>query len=623
MSAIRTALPAALAALALAVCATPAMAAPEAPETIGPAKAITGTTAELTGVLNPHSTAKAGWFFAYNQGISCAGGPTTPQEGEVEGEALPEHAEVTGLEPSREYTFCLVATNEAAETTFGLPEVSFKTLDLAPAVDGSAASSITPFAATLEAQLNPENQATTSCVIEYGTTMLYGNTVACEPETLEGFGDQGVSHRIEGLEAATTYHFRALVTNATGTTAGPDSEFTTSTLEAPLIDGQSVSAVTSTDAQLEAQVNPNYQETTYAFEYALDEALTGATTVPGAGPLAAGFGDQSVSVDLANALQPGTKYFYRALATNATGTTPGPVQSFITVGPPLVTTGVAQALTRSSAQLHGGSIDPVGAPVTYYYRYIDEAGYEQGLAENPANPYAKGASTLPFGHLPAGYGAQPTSVVPVEELTPATTYHFALVAVNSAGSTTGPDATFTTLAPTPPGASAGPLLALSHTSATIAAGVQPNGLDATWQLQIASEPGAFNTVAAGSVTASSGASNLTLPLSFLVPGVTYQYRMLATNQDGTAISEVGTFTTEAFPPPQGLPSIPGPVAFTTIAQPETNEPKTTPSTTRSTRAQKLARALKACAKKPRHQRKACQRQARQHYGAAHHTSTGR
>jgi hypothetical protein len=47
----------------------------------------------------------------------------------------------------------------------------------------------------------------------------------------------------------------------------------------------------------------DYQETKYSFQYATDEALTGATTVPG-GILPAGFGDQAASVNLGSSLAP-------------------------------------------------------------------------------------------------------------------------------------------------------------------------------------------------------------------------------------------------------------------------------------------------------------------------------
>jgi hypothetical protein len=510
-----------------------------------------------------------------------------------------------------------LASASAAEAEAGFEAalgnaVSFTTQSVAPAVDSEGASGVTPFAATLEAQVNPQNQTTTSCKIEYGPTAAYGSEVACEPESLGGFGDQQVFHNIEGLEPATTYHFRVVVANATGSTEGADSEFTTLTLEQPIVDSESVPGITTTDAVLEAQVNPNYQETSFKFEYAASEDLTGATTVEGSGPLPAVFGDQPASVDLGGALAPGTTYFYRVVATNGTGTTEGPVQSFTTIGPPIAVAGSPVNVTRSSVQLQGASVDPFGEEVTWYYRYIDQAGYEKGLGENPADPYAHGASSLPLGHLPAEYGPQPLATVTLQELHPATTYHYTLVATGGAGTVKTPDQTFTTGAPTPPVVTTGPASNVTHTEALVSGSVDPDGLDSTWELQLASEPGVFGIVATGSVPASAGARSPSFQLSFLAPGVTYRYRFTATNQDGTVYGGEGTFTTEGFPAPAGLALAPGPVPFTPLAALTGGEGIGSRSHA-LTNAQKLKKALRTCHKKRGQARKLCERQARHRY----------
>src|SRR5271154_3111465 len=83
---------------ALAFTAAPVWAAaPEAPVTIEPAQSITGTSAVLTGTLNPHSSAKVGGYFAYSapEGLTCAEGPAVGLEGfegEKEEEAIAVHA---------------------------------------------------------------------------------------------------------------------------------------------------------------------------------------------------------------------------------------------------------------------------------------------------------------------------------------------------------------------------------------------------------------------------------------------------------------------------------------------------------------------------------------------------
>ena len=216
----------------------------EAPLTSTPAQSIHPTTAVLEGTLNPSATGKAGWHFAYSNpgGSSCTEGPTTAQEVEVEGKALAEHKEVTGLEPGQEYTFCLVATNELGETTAG-NEVSFTTEAVAPVVTGEYPSEIEPETATLNASINPGGAATTYH-FEYLTQAQFeadGNTfgagVVTTPESASIGADNSehpATASLEKLHPNTTYHYRVVATNEVAgkveTVDGPDATFATPAL---------------------------------------------------------------------------------------------------------------------------------------------------------------------------------------------------------------------------------------------------------------------------------------------------------------------------------------------------------------------------------------------------------
>jgi trimeric autotransporter adhesin len=601
---------AALTVLATLALATPAFAAPEEPVT-EEATGVTGTEAMLHGQLNPNASATAGYFFDWNQGGSCEGNQTE-QQGEQTGEKVSVESPLTGLEPSREYSFCVVATHQEGETLEQAVGASqtFTTAALAPAVDAQSAGALTPFSATLEAQVNPNNQATTACAFEYGLTTIYEKTVPCEPGMLEGFGDQGLTAPVTELAPGTTYHFRVVVENATGKTEGADTELATPPLEAPIVDSESTSGVSSTGARLEAQVNPNYQETTYSFEYATSEALTGATVLEGAAPIAAGFGDQLATALIPSGLTPGTTYYYRVIAQNGAGTTEGPVEHFITVGPPLLTAATVQNVTRTTAQLAGATVDPVGAATSFSYHYIDQAGYERGLSENPGNPYQDGASSLPIAELPAGYGPQPAPTATLSELVPGTTYHFALSATNSAGTTIGTDGTFTTLPGTPPSAVTGGASGVGHHEATVSGTVDPAGLDTSWELQLGTEAGSYGPAAVGSTDATAGPTAVSVALSALPAGVTFHYRLVASSHDGTSYGSDQTFTTAGFPS-LTLPSLTAPplLAFT----PLTPVAVTGPPVKALTKAQKLAKALKACRHKRKSRRAACRRAAKRRY----------
>jgi hypothetical protein len=102
----------------------------------------------------------------------------------------------------------------------------------------------------------------------------------------------------------------------------------------------------------------------------------------------------------------------------------------IAAGAPKVTTDAATALSSTGATLNG-SVTPNGNATTYYFEY------------GPTNTYGTKTAVVNAG---SGNARQPVSA-PVSGLTASKTYHFRLVATNSAGTTNGKDKAFTTLAP--------------------------------------------------------------------------------------------------------------------------------------------------------------------------------
>jgi len=532
--------------------ATPA----EKPKT-EPASGETGTTATLHGVLNPTVEAETGWYFAYSTGAKCTsggpGGGETAHEAPAKVKALAVEKEVTGLEPNKAYKFCLLATNTAEEPTLGA-EVPLKTSPLPPTISGESTSGVTSTAATLDAQINTNNQKT-KYTFEYSTTAS-GNPLVLEAPIVEVNGaselgtedvNQTASVPAGVLLPGTTYYYRVVATNesaektegpvqsfttvptpftdevkaiastfaqfhghmtplnpnvatqyhfsyklgsecagesstpssdagkgpgtevaetegvdtlqpnaeytvcfvtsnAFGSTEGPAVHFTT--LAAPLyIASESASAVSATEATLEAKINPNNENTTYSFEYATNEALTGATIVPGAPPAAElkGFGNQAVAVGLAG-LSTGETYYYRVVAENATSKVDGGINHFTALGAPRVTTEEAQNVTSFSAEL-AAAVNPAGLPTTYHFLYVAAANYEP-LA---TNPYANGTTTPESSVSPNSTIIHPVFFF-ASGLQPGETYDYTIVATNAQGGpVVGPNQAFTTAAapPTP------------------------------------------------------------------------------------------------------------------------------------------------------------------------------
>jgi streptogramin lyase len=97
--------------------------------------------------------------------------------------------------------------------------------DQPPRPTTGPATSSSPSTATVTGQVDPRG-ATTSVVVEYGTTTAYGSTAPAN-EVPAGIGPANVSAALTGLTGNTTYHYRITATSAGGTASGADGTFTT------------------------------------------------------------------------------------------------------------------------------------------------------------------------------------------------------------------------------------------------------------------------------------------------------------------------------------------------------------------------------------------------------------
>jgi hypothetical protein len=587
--------------------AAPALAALETPET-KPASAVTATTATLNGVVTPGAEATVGYEFAYNTNGTCMEGSRTNPVAEATLAAGTAAAEpLSGLEPNREYTFCLVATHEG-EASAGQP-VTFRTLDARPVVGPDTSTPESPFAQTLEAQVNPNNQYT-SYSFQYATEAT-GETLEGTIKTisgsgpLSGFGEQAASVSTgAALTSDSTYYFRVLATNLTGTTEGPVEPFTTEAAGAPVIGEGSTPTVTQTTAVLSALVNPEFQAVTVC-----EFLLSGAAPVPCA-PSAAELGEGGEAVGTGatlTGLAPNTEYRYEVHAENATGPSEGPEGAFLTLpNPPTVETGGVSAITANGATVSGkvnpqASGQPSQDATTYYFQY--------GLTSN----YGLQAP------LSTGEAGEGTSAVPeaaqLTGLEPGVTYHYRIVASNDNAGTPqlvyGADETFSTLT-TPPIVTSLAASSVTQSGATITATLDPQGLSTRYELQLApGRPEGFAPQTSGSTT---NTIPLSLSIGALSPGTVYYYKLIATNANGTSES-TGFFSTAAATEAQGplaQPPTPPLLAVPAISFPA--ESPRAPSAKPLTSAQRLEQALKACRKdKKRAKRVACEKQAHKKY----------
>ena len=586
--------------------------------------AITATSATFNGHLNLNSLDTT-FSFAYNLGGECANGPATAPEDAGSGAgAKALSTEASGLQPSATYSVCLISSNAfGQELDPTSPPVSFTTPAAPPSVDSETAT-VTPFEATLEALLNANNQETTYR-FQYATDEAMSENLKTlsppEGTVLQGYGDQGAGVQTGPvLTPGTTYYYRVIAENAAHEkTEGAVTELTIPALEKPTIEPGSVtaSAIGSRRVQFEALVNPDYQETSWVFEYATDEAFTQNVGSASGLAIPAVGGAQNVSV-LALDLLPAHEYYFRITATNGTGTTQGSVITppFTTLAVPLVeeTEPQVSEITPHGALITNITINPqVAEPTeelpteeaTYYVLYGETEAYGQAL---PAPT-----------HRGAGYGFTGAAVAPVQlyGLSAATTYHFALLAHNPNGTRISRDYQFTTAAAepltTPPGIGSSSAQFVNEESAILEAEIDPEGLPTSYEVQYGTSNAYGQSTPPAAIAPFTSMHGTITALTGLAPATTYHYRLIASNQAGTINGPDRTFTTTGAARSGAFAPFNVPFAYPPVQNGGGG----------LTKRQKLAAALKACrakAKGPR--RRACEKAAHAKYAAKPNSHKG-
>ncbi len=305
------------------------------------------------------------------------------------------------------------------------------TMTVAPAVTSASVTGLTEQGATLNAEVTPNSQATTYH-FDYGLTTAYGSQTS-PASAGAGAGASPVATAVSGLAAGNAYHFRAVASNATGTTYGPDSTFTTHMPPAALT--QPATAVTTTGALLNGAVNPHSQATTYHFDWGTSTAY--GSQLPLADASVGSDASEHLLAQSLSGLAADTPYHFRLVATNcggcAEGTTYGPDQTFTSALAPTAISGGAEGVGLSAATVTG-SVNPQGAMTTYHVDWGESSAYG---SQTPVADAAVGSDSI-----------QHTVAQGLTGLTPGLAYHYRIVATNCggclAGTSYGSDMTFAT-----------------------------------------------------------------------------------------------------------------------------------------------------------------------------------
>jgi phosphodiesterase/alkaline phosphatase D-like protein len=373
--------------------------------------------------------------------------------------------------------------------------------------------------ATVGGTVNPNGQATT-WLVQYGKTTSYGSQTGAF-NAGAGTTNTAVSTTLNGLAPGTTYHYRFVATNATGTTQGADAVLTTSGAPAPDAVTGGAGGISSTTAILTGSVNPNGRPTTAFFEYGTSTSYGSRTASQNGG---AGTSATNVSAQVTG-LRAGQTYHFRLVAASDGGTSHGTDQRFTAGSAPSVSTASASSVSTTGARLNG-RVNPNGHGTTWQFEYGTSASY--------------GASTPAHG---AGSGTGTANVsASLSGLVPGTTYHFRLVASNSSGTTAGGDQTFTTVAtPVVATGSAG----VGVTTATLNGTVDPKNQTTTWYFEYGTTTGYGSRTPGQRADANTGSRAVSTGVSNLAPGTTYHFRIVATSSTGTSRGADVAFTTIA------------------------------------------------------------------------------
>jgi hypothetical protein len=199
---------------------------------------------------------------------------------------------------------------------------------------------------------------------------------------------------------------------------------------------QPLTAIEGRSATVNATINPNGAPVAgYQIEVSADGG--GTFTRQPRVPVAVGSGTTEVEIhETVTDLIPNNFYLYRVIVTRAYNEEVASNYDFFSTLPVAPTiTGTRATPTEISAMLRA-EVNPESVATTYHFEYGTTDAYGRTLPTTPAS---------------VGEGRTPVTVVKtVADLDAATSYHYRIVAENSAGVTYGPDRTFTTRTPEPP-----------------------------------------------------------------------------------------------------------------------------------------------------------------------------
>jgi len=500
-------------------------------------------TATLNGTVNPHAQDTTAWFEWGTDSTLAVLTVTTALPVGAGSADVSIGSPITGLTLGTTYYYRVAAANASGTQKGAIASFPTALPDSPPGATTGAATSVTLGSATLNGTVNP-NELETTAVFAWGTDANLNMVLGTTPSQPLGAGTTSVAvaASLTGLAQGVTYYFRVTATNAAGTSNGTIVRFDTAPLPPTATTGAATS-ITIEGATLNGTVNPNgLAVSDYHFEYGTDSTLVTILGTSSSQVLAPANTGQAVTASLTG-LAPGTRYYFRIVATNTEGTSSGAIVSLETgAQPPTATAGAATSITIEGATLNG-TVNPNGLAVSDYH-------FEYGTDSTLVTILGVSSSQV----LAAGFTGQAVTAS-MTGRAPGTRYYFRVVATNAAGTTYGSIANFTTATPGPPSVQVLDATGITTGGVTLNGNANPNGQATVAHFECSVDPNMVGSMVTPDQAIGNGSSGVSIsaPIDVLTPSTTYYFRVVATNAAGTTKGTILSFTAAGTPQPtQGM-----------------------------------------------------------------------
>jgi len=327
---------------------------------------------------------------------------------------------LVGLTKGVKYYVKAYATNSKG-TSYGL-ETTFTTQINLPTVETSAVTEYTLSTAKVGGTVSDNGgYPVTQRGVFWG---IKSNTLLNGTKLVIGSGDGEFSQTLTGLTRAVTYYVMAFATNIKGTTYGSEISFTT-VPELATVNTVPATKITTTTATIGGNIDSNGGAEVTERGFYLGTSTSPQTT---GSKIQVGVGSGAFYNDLSS-LGPGVTYYFVAYAINSVGTSYGEEKSFTTNGkaPVAVTFEVIDILASSATVKGKVETNDLSTAVSFEYGTTTSYG---NTIDAVGSPTIQAIDTL--------------SAI-ITGLSPFTTYHYRVKAMNELGTVYGVDSTFTTV----------------------------------------------------------------------------------------------------------------------------------------------------------------------------------